>query len=179
MIEVRVKEAQQLFDARDPAPFREKDLDDDFVEYIVSSAEEFSPKTQFKISIAIDGPENPQLPRTEISEALQTFFSYQADLQNGKLKKFVKRAQYYFFMGALVLASCLAAAQSLPVSSPPGMMGILREGLVIFGWVSVWKPIELILFDWYPLYERQRLFEKLLHTELLIHFSLQTQELPR
>ena len=34
LIEVRVKNAQQLFDVRDPAPFRERDLDDDFVEYI-------------------------------------------------------------------------------------------------------------------------------------------------
>jgi len=40
-IEVRIKSAQQLFDARDPAPFRERDLDDDFVEYILSSVSEF------------------------------------------------------------------------------------------------------------------------------------------
>ena len=41
-IEVRVKSSQQLFDARDPAPFRERDLDDDFVEYILSSVREFA-----------------------------------------------------------------------------------------------------------------------------------------
>lgn len=44
-IEVRVKSSQQLFDARDPAPFRDRDLDDDFIEYILSSARTFGKYT--------------------------------------------------------------------------------------------------------------------------------------
>jgi hypothetical protein len=37
---------------------------------------------------------------------------------------------------------------------------------VIFGWVSIWKPIELLLFDWYPLVEKLRLYRKVLETEI-------------
>ena len=51
LIEVRVKNAQQLFDIRDPAPFRERDLDDDFVEYISTSVEEIGYNSNLKILI--------------------------------------------------------------------------------------------------------------------------------
>lgn len=170
-IEVRVRTVQQLFDARDPAPFRERDLDDDFVEYIVSTVSEFSLATPLKLVIYIDDKESKDLPKDSIREAIRSFFNYRIDLQKSELRTFIKRAQLFLLIGLLILGACLWTAQSLTLPSPPGAMVILREGLVIFGWVSIWKPIELMLFDWYPLYEKLRLNRKLLGMEIDIRFS--------
>ena len=41
IIEIGVKNSRQLFNERDPAPFRERDLDPQFVIYLVSAVEEF------------------------------------------------------------------------------------------------------------------------------------------
>lgn len=169
-IEVRVKSSQQLFDARDPAPFRERDLDDDFVEYIVSAFREFSISTPLKLVIYIEESETKEVPKDSIREAIRSYFGYKIDLQTGDLKTFIKRAQLFLIIGLLVLISCISVAQNLTVPNPPGAIGILREGIVIFGWVSVWKPIELILFDWYPLVEKLRFYKKLLATEIDIRF---------
>ena len=170
-IEVRIKNSQQLFDARDPAPFRERDLDDDFVEYILSAVREFSISNPLKLVIYVEENETKDLPKDSIREAIRSYFSYRIDLQRGDLKTFIKRAQLFLLIGLLVLVSCIGVAQSLTVPSPPGAIGILREGIVIFGWVSIWKPIELILFDWYPLFERLRFYKKLLGTEIDIRFA--------
>lgn len=170
-IEVRVKSAQQLFDARDPAPFRDRDLDDDFVEYIVSSIREFPISSSLKIVIYVEENENKDLPRDSIREAIRSFFSYRMDLQRGELKNFIRQAQLFLLIGLVILVSCLGVAQSLTLPNPPGAIGILREGIVIFGWVSIWKPIELILYDWYPLFEKLRFYEKLLGTEIDIRFT--------
>lgn len=169
-IEVRVKSSQQLFDARDPAPFRDRDLDDDFVEYILSSARELSVSTPLKIVIYIEEREPKELPIDSIKGAIRGYFSYKMELCRGELRAFLKRAQLFLLIGLLVLASCLSVAQNLPVQASPGPFGILREGLVIFGWVSIWKPIELILFDWYPLYEKLRFFRKIATTDIDIRF---------
>ena len=170
-IEVRVKNSQQLFDARDPAPFRDRDLDDDFVEYIYSSAREFALSSPLKIVIYIEENESKNLPKDSIKEAIRSFFAYQIELQRGGLKNFIKQAQLFFLIGIAILVTCIGVAQRLSVPNPPGLTGILREGIVIFGWVSIWKPIELILFDWYPLYEKLRFFKKLLETEIEIQFA--------
>ncbi len=170
-IEVRIKSPQQLFDVRDPAPFRERDLDDDFVEYILSSAKEFSTSSPLKIVIYIEEPESKVLQKDSIREAVRSYFAYRIELLRGALKRFLKRSQVFLAIGLIILATCLGFAQSLPHSGSPGAIGILREGLVIFGWVSIWKPIELILFDWYPLFETIRLHKKLLGTEIDIRFN--------
>lgn len=170
-IEVRVKSPLQLFDSRDPAPFHERDLDDDFIEYIVSAAREFSYSSILKIIIYIEEPEEKNLPQPFIKEAIHSFLAYQIDLQRGVLRSFVKRTQIFLVIGILILVACLMAAQSIEVPTPPGAYGILREGLIIFGWVSIWKPIEVSLFDWYPLYEKIRFYRKLLNTELDIRFG--------
>lgn len=169
-IEVRVKTAKQLFDSRDPAPFRERDLDDDFVEYIISAARECPRVTPLKIVIHIEEAETLELPMDSIRDAIHTFLTYQADRQNGDLKSFMKRAQVFLAIGLSVLALCLAVAQNIPKLEPPGVFGILREGVVIFGWVSIWKPLELILYDWYPFYEKLRFYRKLLASEIQIQF---------
>jgi len=171
-IEVRVKSSQQLFDVRDPAPFRERDLDDDFTEYIFASAREFSLSTPLKIIIYVEEAETQNLSKEAIKEAFHSYLVYQIDLKHWDLKSFIKRAQLFLLIGVSMLIFCLSVAQNLTIPSTPGAMGILREGLVIFGWVSVWKPIELILFDWYPLYEKLRFYRKLLTTEIDIRFGV-------
>ena len=168
---MRVKTCSQLFDSRDPAPFRERDLDDDFVEYIVASAREFSISSPLKIVIYIEESETKNLPRDSIREAIHSYLTYRIDMLRGDLKSYIKRAQLFLLIGLIVLAACIAAAQSLNGGNPPWPLGILREGIVVFGWVSIWKPIELILFDWYPLFEKLRLYKKLLATEIEIRFT--------
>jgi len=167
-VEVRVKSPLQLFDARDPAPFRDRDLDDDFVEYIVSTMREFSHKTPVKILIHIEEKESKDLPHEAIRQAIQSYWVYQIELFERDLKSFFKRAQLFMLIGIGILIACVTVAQNIAVLSPPGFLGVLREGIVIFGWVSIWKPIELLLFDWYPLFEKVRLYRKLLKTDLEI-----------
>lgn len=170
-IEVRVKDAKCLFDGIDPAPFRERDLDDHFVEYIYSAVREFSLSTPVKIIIYIEESEEKSLSSEAIREAIHSHLSYEIELQTNNIRRFAKRAQLFLFIGLFVLASCLGVSQKLLDPSSPGLSGILREGLVIFGWVSMWKPIELILFDWYPLLETLRYYKKLLMTDIEIHFG--------
>lgn len=169
-IEVWVKNPQQLFDARDPSPFRERDLDDDFVEYIFASAREFPLASPLKIAIYIEDPESKYLSKDSIKEAIHSYLAYRIDLQRGDLKSFIKRAQFFLLIGLLILISCTSIAQNMEIPDPPGALGILREGIIIFGWVSIWKPIETILFDWYPMYEKLRFQKKLLETEIDIRF---------
>lgn len=170
-IEVRVRNHLQLFDARDPAPFRERDLDDEFIEYILACTKEFSIHTPLKMAIYIDEEPSKDIYSESIIEAIRSYLGYQIDLQKTELRSFVRRSQIYLIVGLLFLVGCLGLAQTIQVPESPGMLGILREGIVIFGWVSIWKPIELILFDWYPLYEKLRYFKKLNETEISIKFS--------
>ena len=172
LIEIRVKTANQLFDIRDPAPFRERDLDDDFVDYISSSSKEFSLSTPLKILIHIESSELADLNKAAIKEAIHSHTAYQIELQEQNLKDFVRRGQLVLVLGVTVLSICLGISTSIPDDPAPSrFLEMLKEGLVIIGWVSMWRPMELLLFDWLPLYDKLRLLRKLLATEIDIQFG--------
>jgi hypothetical protein len=38
---------------------------------------------------------------------------------------------------------------------------LTREGLVIGGWVAMWRPLEIFLYDWWPIHAEARLFDRL------------------
>jgi hypothetical protein len=171
LIEVRVKNPNQLFDARDPAPFRERDLDDDFAQYVVSSAREFSLAIPLKLVLYLEESHPDYLTKEIITESIREFFIYQLEMQRRELNTFIKRTQVVFLVGILTLAVFLTLAQMIPHGVQSAVLSILREGLVIFGWVSIWKPIELILFDWYPLWQQIKLYQKLATLEIDVKFE--------
>lgn len=159
-IDVRIKNALQLFDSRDPAPFRERDLDDDFVEYVLASAQNFSSRSRFKIVIHM----SDTLTQTEAAElriAIQSFFSYEALLQKMHLRRLVKNTNYFLGLGSILLLICLVGAEIAARSAVPFIKSVVREGLVLGGWVALWRPLDSLLYDWWPLSNKIRDFKRL------------------
>jgi len=39
--------------------------------------------------------------------------------------------------------------------------GLASESLSIGGWVAMWRPIEVFLYDWWPIRAEARLFDRL------------------
>jgi hypothetical protein len=44
----------------------------------------------------------------------------------------------------------------------------VRELLIILGWVALWRPADLLLYDWYPYKRDAKLFGRLEHSKVLV-----------
>ena len=78
-IDVRVRTMRQLFDFHDPAPFRERDLDDDVADYLLGSLEDLPRAHTVKIAIFIAEREPEDLPPEEIVTAFRDHFAWQRE----------------------------------------------------------------------------------------------------
>ena len=38
---------------------------------------------------------------------------------------------------------------------------LIKESLVIGGWVALWRPLEIFLYDWWPIRAEAKLFDRL------------------
>jgi len=170
-IEIKLKTSKQLFDARDPAPFRERDLDDDAVRYIVAAAEEFSPTTPLKILIYLSEVEEPRPEGDAIKEAIHSFFGYESELLRRTIRLTLKRGRTFLMIGLATLVIFLVLAELTQFVANSSLRFILREGLVITGWVAMWRPIELFLYDWWPLAEKHKYYQNLQKAEVEIHLD--------
>lgn len=65
-------------------------------------------------------------------------------------------------IGLTVLSICVVGSQTAATNlSPLRVSRVIQESLTIFGWVANWKPIQIFLYDWWPIVRRRNLYERL------------------
>jgi len=161
-ISLKLRDTSQLFNSMDPSPFIEKDLDDDAEEFIVSWAQEFSPNAAIKLRIHLDQwpAEDPQ---EMIRTAVHNHFAHRAQITELEFKRLLKQGRTSLLIGLLFLAACLFLSKMLLGHEAGTWAAVLRESLTIAGWVAMWRPMQIYLYDWWPLLQLRRVFTKLSH----------------
>ncbi|HTL47769.1 MAG TPA: hypothetical protein VL688_06865 [Verrucomicrobiae bacterium] len=160
-IELRLRGITQLFNSMDPSPFHEKDLDHDAEEFIVSWAQEYPSKAPLALRIYLDqGAENKETADL-VCQAIQHYFNYRAQLSQREFRQMMRKAEKSLLIGIVFLAACLAAAGLLDSGAGPARNYFFKESLTIVGWVAMWRPIEMYLYDWWPVARQIRTYKKL------------------
>lgn len=167
-IDMVTRSAHQLFDMRDPSPFRERDLDDDAVEYLLTSAREIGHRAKLRVVITIEGERDAVLDEREIVAAVRAHLEYERGRQVRKVRELLALGRRFLLVGSGALALLLSAAELTRFLPKGHAVQILREGLVITGWVAMWRPLELLLFDWWPHLEQRRVVESVLAGEIVV-----------
>lgn len=171
VIDIKVSHSRQLFDTRDPAPFRERDLDDDAVAYLLAAAEEIPRKQRLAIVVTVSDDLEPRLATDAITDAIRTHFRYQLEQIQYRIREHMRRGQMSLVLGLTVLVVFLTLAE-LITSLPSGpFREILREGFVITGWVAMWRPLELLLYDWWPMVGERRQIVRFLDAPVSIRYG--------
>ncbi len=161
-VELKLRNIQQLFNSMDPSPFNEKDLDHDAEEFIVSWVYEYPPKAPITLKVYLEQwpLENPQ---DMIREAIHHYFAYRAKINRLEFHRLMKQGRTSLLIGLLFLGLCLFSSQMLLAKFTGTFWNILSESLTIVGWVAMWRPMQIYLYEWWPLRRWGKVYEKLSH----------------
>lgn len=162
VIEVRVPELARLFNAIDPSPLYEKDLDADAEEFIVGWAREAPGGARLALLVHVDRatprPEEESLAR----DSIHAFFGNRAGRLRRQLRTLFRLGRTSLMIGIAALAAFIVVGDLIFWASGGGRMGeVVRESLMIGGWVAMWRPLEIFLYDWWPIRAEIRLFDRL------------------
>ena len=162
IIEVQVEAITQLFDTLDPFPFRERDLDKDAEEYIVGWARELPRDRPIEIIIYAPASELQNEHAQQLGPALSRYFRYRSEVIGRDLNELFRIGRRSLLIGVAVLAACVLIARVAITALGSGNASrFIEEGLIILGWVANWRPIEIFLYDWWPLARRRDLYRRL------------------
>jgi len=161
-IEVRLRELSQLFNSMDPSPFIDRDLDAAAEEFIVSWARELPHKSEQELELVIHLATLPPPDRVSGTEAaVRHYFASRADVKHRELRHLLRRGRSSLLIGLLFLAGCFGLSE-VAQQAPLGKWNeFVALGLHIAGWVAMWRPLEIFLYDWWPVRSDQRLLERL------------------
>jgi hypothetical protein len=160
-IEINVRNMVQLFNTMDPSPFKEKDIDRDAEEFIVSWVREYPVADAVELVIYLKEFPPEQNPQPVIEQAMQHYFEERARINRLELRRLFKEGRQSLLIGLVFLAGCLALSNLIGEQTPGTGPALIRESLTIAGWVAMWKPMQVYLYDWWPMRRRGRIFEKL------------------
>jgi hypothetical protein len=159
-IELRLRELAQLFNSMDPSPFVDRDLDPAAEEFIVSWARELPAKGEYELVIHL--ATLPPADRTAgAQDAVQRYFASRAELKQREFRQLMRRGRFSLAVGLLFLAGCLVLSQLVAKLGYRTTGAIIRESLTIGGWVAMWRPLEIYLYDLWPLRDELRLLQRL------------------
>jgi hypothetical protein len=168
-IAIRLRNINQLFNTLDPSPFREKDIDGEIEDFIVGWVRELPRHMPFRIAVHLPSEEAKRPEAQDIDEALAHYFAYCADVAERELRELFRVGRSALAIGIAVLCACLVASQLAPQFITNATLArIVEESLILVGWVANWRPIEIYLYDWWPIRRRAQLYRRIAAAPVIV-----------
>ncbi|MGZ3392237.1 MAG: hypothetical protein ACXVCF_21945 [Isosphaeraceae bacterium] len=170
-IEIRLRRLQQLFNSLDPSPFHERDLDQEAEDYIVESADEFPLPTPLHLVVYLPEDELPSSGSFDVPLAIHNYFAYRLSEGRRRLRLFFREGRVALGIGLAFLFVCVVLRQLALATKGGAVSEIAAEGLLIVGWVAMWRPLEIFLYEWWPIRRRCRILAKLAKIPVTVRAS--------
>jgi len=74
-------------------------------------------------------------------------------------------------IGLAFLFVCVVLRQLALATKGGAASEIVAEGLLIVGWVAMWRPLEIFLYEWWPIRRRCQILAKLATIPVTVRVS--------
>jgi hypothetical protein len=156
-VSLHVRDLSQMFSSLDPSPFWDRDLDPNAAAFI---EDEFGDKGSAAVwHLNIHAQEGTGLA-PDLQTAVESYYGRMASAARRKLSEHRRMGHLALAIGFAVFLLCVSAreiiARFIEVVPRP-----LDEGLIILAWIALWRPIEILAYEWVPLVRKRRFYERL------------------
>lgn len=165
-LELRVRELSQLFNSLDPTPFLNRDLDQACEAFIENWALALPKDSRLHLVIHVEQSVDPAEASELLADAIHHHYGYKIDLVRGELAQLLSQGRTSLAIGLGFVAACLSIGEAIGALGHLGKIG--RESLTIIGWVAMWRPVQIFLYDWWPLTRRIRTLENLRYARVSV-----------
>ena len=167
-IEINLNRLPQLFNSLDPSPFHERDLDQEAEDYIIGSAEEAPRQRPLALVIHLPADQMPTSGLPDLQEAIHNYFAYRHDQESRRLRLLFRDGRIALIIGLGFLFCCVLLRELAFSFGNDAASDIFGEGMLIIGWVAMWRPLEIFLYEWVPIRRRCRILAKLAEMRVVV-----------
>ncbi|MEO8551511.1 MAG: hypothetical protein ABI678_16150 [Kofleriaceae bacterium] len=146
----------------DASPFRDRDLDPDAEEFIASWAREAPREAKLALLVSVNRAPGLADEPAVLRDIVHEFFAHRSAAARTQLHELLRIGRISFLVGVVFLSVAVGLAGIVASGLEGHRVGeMLREGLVICGWVAMWRPLEIFLYGWWPIRAQARLYDRL------------------
>lgn len=158
-IELRLRDLKQLFNSLDPSPFHEKDIDRDAEEFIVSWSREIPLTEPLQLRVYLGNRPGEGDARL-VADTIAHYFTNRMAHAEREFRHLMRQGRWSLVIGLVFLAICFGTGEMV-AQYDTVWSEYLRQSLTIAGWVAMWRPMQIYLYEWWPLRREIRNYARL------------------
>jgi hypothetical protein len=171
-LDIHVDTAERLFNSIDPAPFRDRDLDPAVISYVVEWAEDQPGEALLSLCVQLDRASPANDDAAVIRAGFAENFRQLAASKRRELRRLFRDGRISLLIGLGFVAIAIFIGESvLQIAGSAGYARIIADSAVIGAWVALWHPINIFLFDWWPIRRRAVLYDRLADANVVVSFG--------
>jgi hypothetical protein len=169
VMKLYLDDPRQLFNSMDPAPFRRRDLDAAAAAYIVDWASEAPPGVPLGMQLQLGDEATSADDAAMLGAAVQEYFRRRAAATRAQLRRLFRTGRISLVIGLAFLGGAVGLGEFLAgLIGKEGYAWLAKESLIIGGWVALWRPLEIFLYDWWPIRAQARLYDRLARMQVSV-----------
>ena len=156
-VSIHVRDLSQMFSSLDPSPFWDRDLDANAAAFI---EDEFSDKPSATTWHLHVHAQAGSALAADLQRAVENYYSRMATAARRELVEHRRMGHIALLVGLAAFVLSMTARELL-LRTFGALPQALGEGLIILGWIALWRPTEMLAYEWVPLVRKRRLYERL------------------
>ena len=121
-----------------------------------------APHAEYVLIIHLDQAHPPLDQERTLGDAIRDHFARQSRRLQRRLRLLIRRGIVSLGIGMAFLGAAFAIAEvARRLVGESGWSRLFEQGLLIVGWVAMWRPLEIFLYDWWPITGERRIHQRL------------------
>lgn len=174
-ITLHLDDIQYLF--ADPEP--DSDMFVSGMDYLCSEIKAYPRQEKFKVTIVLPQGKIADGQEDKTRQKLKRYCSFKIEESHRELIALHRQGVAALLIGLVVLVTCVLLAFGFSLVAQSGANEILKSLsqiiTVLFaasaGWVALWMPAEIFLYDWWPFRQDMRIYKQIADADLVIRES--------
>ena len=176
-LELYLGDTRQLFNSMDPAPFHQRDLDPKAADYILDWARELPASQSLSLIVHLGQRSKDSDEALMLRNAIHDYFARRAVTTRKKVRQLLRTGRISLLIGLAFMGLMMVLGEAVFTHfKHMGYATLLKESLVIGGWVALWRPAEIFLHEWWPMLAEARLFDRISQIEVRLNSSPATAQ---
>jgi hypothetical protein len=97
-----------------------------------------------------------------VEKSIRDHFQRRAAATRRNLRDLLRIGRYSLLIAMLLIGPIIVIAESAAqLLQTERHAALIENSLVIGAWVALWRPLEIFLYDWWPIFAEAKLFDRL------------------
>jgi hypothetical protein len=154
---------------RDHAHIPRRRLDADWLDYIFERMESRGRHKAVHLTLHVSPQMLENHEAGELVENIRGQLIQHHRVLGRRLRENFRLGRVSLLYGLVTLAIFMGLSELTHLLDKGPLAHAFQEGFLIIGWVALWRPVEILLYDWWPITEERKKIKRLIEGEITVN----------